>query len=65
MSQDKNNFFVVNPDLRNMNYSKYYKEGSRKKINFENYSSDQKSLLDIKQTIKLLKKSDIITNFFK
>ena len=65
MSKDKNNFFIVNPDLRDLNYSKYYKEGSKKKINFENYSSDQKFLLDVKQTIKLLKKSDIINNIFK
>ena len=62
MSEDKNNFFIVNPDLRDLNYSKYYKEGSKKKKNFENYSSDQKFLLDVKQTIKLLKKSDIINN---
>lgn len=65
LSQDKNNFFIVNPDLRDLNYRKYFKEGSKKKINLENYSSNQKFLLDTEQTIKLLNKSDVINKFFK
>tara|TARA_A100000164_G_scaffold265060_1_gene237013 strand:- start:1107 stop:2138 length:1032 start_codon:yes stop_codon:yes gene_type:complete len=64
LSKDKNNFFIVNPDLRDLNYSKYYKVGNKKKINFENYSSNQKLLLDTNQTIKLLKKSDLINKLF-
>ncbi len=31
LSKDKNNFFIVNPDLRDLNYSKYYKVGNKKK----------------------------------
>ena len=64
LSKDKNNFFIVNPDLRDLNYSKYFNEGNKKKINFENYSSNQKFLLNTDQTIKLLKKSDLINNLF-
>ena len=64
LSKDKNNFFIVNPDLRNLNYSKYFKEGNKKKINFQNYSSNQRLLLDTDQTIKLLKKSDLINKLF-
>ena len=63
LSKDKNNFFIVNPDLRDLNYSKYFNEGN-KKINFENYSSNQKFLLNTDQTIKLLKKSDLINKLF-
>ena len=64
LSKDKNNFFIVNPDLRDLNYSKYFNEGNKKKINFENYSSNQKFLLNTDQTIKLLKKSDLINKLF-
>ena len=34
LSQNKNNFFIVNPDLRDLNYRKYFKEGNKKKIKF-------------------------------
>ena len=60
MCNENKQFFVVNPDLRDLNYSKYFKEGNKYYNNFENYSSNQKKLLNIDQTINLLKKSKVI-----
>ena len=60
MCNENKQFFVVNPDLRDLNYSKYFKEGNKYNNNFENYSSNQKKLLNIDQTINLLKKSKVI-----
>ena len=60
LCRENNNFFIVNPDLRDLNYSKYFKEGNKNKSIFENYSSDQKKLLNIEQTIRLLKKSKVL-----
>ncbi len=60
LSNENNNFFVVNPDLRDLNYSKYYKEGLKNNLSLENYSSLQKKLLNIDQTIALLKKSKVL-----
>ena len=65
LSQNKNQFFVVNPDLRDLNYSKYFKEGDKNNLFFENYSSNQNTLLNVDQTIKLLKKSDSIKDLIK
>ena len=65
LSQNKNQFFVVNPDLRDLNYSKYFKEGDKNKLLYENYSSNQNTLLGVDQTIKLLKKSDSIKDLIK
>ncbi len=60
LSKEINNFFIVNPDLRELNYSKYFKEGNKDNFIPENYSSNQKKLLNIEQTIKLLKKSKVL-----
>ena len=65
LSQNKNQFFVVNPDLRDLNYSKYFKEGDKYNLLFENYSSNQNTLLGVDQTIKLIKKSDSIKDLIK
>ena len=60
LCKEKKNFFIVNPDLRDLNYSKYFKEGDKKSFIQESYSSNQKKLLDIEQTINLLKKSKVL-----
>lgn len=59
LSEDKNKFFIVKPDLRDLNYKKFFKEGIQK-VNFESYSSNQKLLLNVDQTIELLKKSGLL-----
>ena len=60
LCKEKNNFFIINPDVRDLNYSKYFKQGNKQKSFIENYSSDQKKLLNINQTINLLKKSKVL-----
>ena len=50
----------MNPDLRDLNYSKYFKQGNRKIFSTESYSSNQKRLLNIEETINLLKKSKVL-----
>ena len=65
LSQNQNKFFIVNPDLRDLNYSKYFKEGDKKNSLFENYSSNQNKLLNVDQTIELLNKSDSIKDLIR
>ena len=60
LSKERDNFFIVNPDLRDLNYSKYYKEGVKSNLSIRDYSSFQKKLLNIDQTIRLLKKSKVL-----
>ena len=60
LSKEKNNFFITNPDLRDLNYSKFFKEGSKNNSISENYSSNQKKMLNVEQTINLLKKSKVL-----
>ena len=60
LCKEKNNFFIVNPDLRDLNYSKYIEKGNKNKSVLENYSSNQKKLLNVDQTINLLKKSKVL-----
>ena len=60
LSKEEKNFFIVNPDLRDLNYSKYYKVGDKKNFFNESYSSNQKRLLNIEETINLLKISKVL-----
>ena len=59
LSSEMKDYFVINPDIRDMNYSKFFKNGKKVK-NREKYSSNQKKLLNIKETISLLKKSEYV-----
>ena len=56
---EKKDYFVVNPDLRDLNYSKFYKVGKKVKNN-EKYSSNQRKMLNVNETISLLKKSEYV-----
>jgi len=56
---EKKDYFVVNPDLRGLNYSKFYKVGKKVKDN-EKYSSNQRKMLNVNETISLLKKSEYV-----
>ena len=59
LSEEKKGYYLINPDLRDLNYNKYYEKG---KINVkkEDYNSFNNKPYNLKQTIKLLKKSDFI-----
>ena len=60
-ANENKNFYIVNPDLRDLNYGKFFKEGKKIKSH-ESYSSNQSKLLNIDETIKLLKKSEFVRN---
>ena len=60
-ANENKNFYIVNPDLRDLNYGKFFKEGKKIKSH-ESYSSNQSKLLNIDETIKLLKKSEFVKN---
>jgi UDP-N-acetylglucosamine 4,6-dehydratase len=55
-SEDMGNFFRIPIDNRDMNYGKFYPEGSGEVVEYQTYSSDVTERLDVGQTIELLKK---------
>lgn len=55
-SEDMGNFFRIPIDNRDMNYGKFYPEGSGEVIEYKTYSSDVTERLNVEQTIELLKK---------
>tara|TARA_B110000008_G_scaffold266061_1_gene291844 strand:- start:2058 stop:3065 length:1008 start_codon:yes stop_codon:yes gene_type:complete len=58
VSEDLENFYKIPPDLRDLNYEKFYDSG--KKIeSVEDYNSSNTHQLDIKSTIEILQKIDI------
>ncbi len=61
LARENKNFYIVDPDLRDLNYGKYFKKGKKIK-NVESYSSNQLNLLNVEKTIKLLKKSEFVRN---
>ncbi len=55
-SEDMGDFFRIPMDNRDMNYGKFYPDGSGKVEDFQPYSSDLTDRLDVDGTIELLKK---------
>jgi UDP-N-acetylglucosamine 4,6-dehydratase/5-epimerase len=55
-SEDMGNFFRIPMDNRDMNYGKFYSEGSGEVVEYEPYSSDVTERLDEDGVVKLLKK---------
>ena len=55
-SEDMGDFFRIPIDNRNMNYNKFYPEGSGEVIEYQPYSSDGTERLDEDGVIELLKK---------
>ena len=59
ISKENKEFFILNPDLRDLNYNKFYNQGKiGKKVN--NYSSDSTTLLSSNEIIKILLKLDFV-----
>ena len=59
ISKENKEFFILNPDLRDLNYNKFYNQGKiGKKLN--NYSSDSTTLLSSNEIIKILLKLDFV-----
>jgi UDP-glucose 4-epimerase len=55
-SEDMGDFFRIPMDNRDMNYNKFYPEGSGDVIEYKQYGSDVTERLDENGVISLLKK---------
>ena len=64
LSIENKDYYLINPDLRDLNYSKYYEAGKIKKVE-KDYNSLDNNLFNLEQTIKLLKESDFVKNLIK
>jgi UDP-N-acetylglucosamine 4,6-dehydratase/5-epimerase len=59
ISKENKEFFILNPDLRDLNYNKFYNKGKiGKKLN--SYSSDSTTLLSSNEITKILLKLDFV-----
>jgi UDP-glucose 4-epimerase len=57
---DQGNYYKVACDHRNLNYNLYYSQGSKKKTNIKEYSSNNADILTLKEVKKMLLDLDII-----
>ena len=60
-SKESKNFYTLNPDLRDLNYSKYYSEGTKRK-EIKKYSSNNVRMLSADEISKILLKLDFVKN---
>lgn len=60
IADDQGDYFMVPPDIRDLNYSNFIEKGSKKLDNEIEYTSENTTRLDIQQTISLIKKLPII-----
>ncbi len=58
-SIDQGNYYKISSDNRNLNYSLYYSKGFNKK-NVKEYSSNNASILGVKEVKKMLLNLDIV-----
>jgi UDP-glucose 4-epimerase len=58
VAKDLDNFYKIPPDLRDLNYDKFYESGREIKT-IEDYNSSNTHQLNIEETIELLKKIDV------
>ena len=58
VATDLDNFYKIPPDLRDLNYDKFYESGREIKT-IEDYNSSNTHQLNIEETIDLLKKIDV------
>jgi len=59
ISIENKEFFILNPDLRDLNYNKFYDKGKIGK-KLHNYSSDSTTLLSSNEITKILLKLDFV-----
>ena len=50
----RKNYFYIEPDLRDLNYSKYFEDGSKNKFEFDEYNSQNTKRLNIEEMKFLL-----------
>lgn len=56
--------FIIKPDSRNLDYTMYFSKGKEKLSKMSDYSSNNTNILDLPETIKLLKKLTFIKEEF-
>lgn len=61
-SQDLGDYYKVPADTRDLNYSKYYEEGSNTLSSISDYTSENTERLEVERMIELLLKLDYIEN---
>ena len=64
-SIDKKDYFLLKPDLRNLNYKKYFSQGEKELKNISDYNSDNIKLLNIDEIKKILLKQSFIKEELK
>lgn len=61
-AEDMGNFFRIPSDSRDLNYSQYFTEGSKKISNFEDYTSHNTTRLTVDQVVEKLLSIDYVKN---
>ncbi len=64
-AEDLGDFFRVIPDVRDLNYDKFFKSGEREISGAQDYNSHNTKRLDFDQTVTLLKKVHFIQSLLK
>ena len=65
VAEDLGGFFKVPADQRNLNYDKYFIEGSQKLTKVEEYNSNNTHILNIDEIKERLLKLDYVRNELK
>ena len=53
-SKDYKKYFKIVSDNRDLNYDKYFSNGSKDKINLKDYTSENTKRLNVNQTSKII-----------
>ena len=59
-SEDLGNYFRIRPDMRDLNYGKFFEEGESKLSSSDDYNSHNTTRLDVEGMKKLLMKLDFM-----
>ena len=60
-AKEKKNYFYIEPDLRDLNYSKYFESGSNNKFDFDEYNSQNTKQLNKSEMKLLLQNSNFLS----
>ena len=61
-AEDMGNFYRVPADNRDLNYDKYFKEGDDKRVNIEEFNSNNTRQLDVAETMEKIASLEYIRN---
>lgn len=61
-AEDMGNFYRVPADNRDLNYDKYFKEGDDKRVNIEEFNSNNTRQLDVAETREKIASLEYIQN---